>query len=46
MWTGGILLGVWVAVLIITVVLGSRDGAPELLQWWTVFYRTGELVAG
>lgn len=43
---GGITLAVWLAVLIVTVVLGSvLPQAPLPLKWWEVFYRTGMLRA-
>lgn len=41
-WSGSVLLAVWLAVLIVTVVLGSTlANPPPPLLWWQVFYRTG-----
>jgi hypothetical protein len=46
-WTGSVLLAVWLAVLIVTVVLGtSLTSPPPPLQWWQVFYRTGSIIYG
>lgn len=41
-WSGSVLLAMWLAVLIVTVVLGSTlANPPPPLLWWQVFYRTG-----
>jgi len=46
-WTGSVLLATWLAVLIVTVVLGtSLSSPPPPLQWWQVFYRTGSIIYG
>lgn len=46
-WTGSVLLALWLAVLVVTVVLGtSLSNPPPPLQWWQVFYRTGSIIYG
>ncbi len=46
-WQGGIVLAVWLAVLIVTLVLNVTLQSPPLpLQWWVVFYRTGSIIYG
>jgi len=47
MFWGALLLFLWLAVLIVTVVLGSTLPNPPLpLKWWEVFYRTGSIIYG
>eukprot|EP00775_Hariotina_reticulata_P008009 gene8009-8207_t len=47
MFWGAMLLFLWVAVLIVTVVLGSTlNNVPLPLKWWEVFYRTGSIIYG
>jgi hypothetical protein len=45
---GGLLLGLWVAVLVTVIVLVNalRGGAPLLLRWFEAFYRIGSIIYG
>lgn len=47
MWAGGILLGIWVAVLVVSIVLvNAIPNPPDLLRLWEAFYRTGSIIYG
>eukprot|EP00878_Enallax_costatus_P038389 GHUV01043606.1.p1 GENE.GHUV01043606.1~~GHUV01043606.1.p1 ORF type:complete len:205 (+),score=11.55 GHUV01043606.1:184-798(+) len=47
MWQGGLLMAIWLAVLLVTVILGSTLANPPItLKWWEVFYRTGSIIYG
>lgn len=44
---GGILLALWLAVLIVSVVLVNvLDDPPRPLRWWEAFYRIGSIIFG
>lgn len=44
---GGLLLGLWVAVLGVTIgVVRGLASPPVLLKWWEAFYRIGSIIYG
>ena len=47
-WGGGALIGVWITVLVTTVVIASQRAYSDSkeLHWFAAFYRTGSVIFG
>jgi len=45
--SGGLLLGLWAAILVVTiVVVRTIPNPPVLFRWWEAFYRIGSIIYG